>query len=518
MRTAFTLAAALTLAGALTPDQLRAADRILTTLYSFCSRAKCADGAQPVAALLADANGNLFGTTSYGGASDVGTVFEIAKTPSGYVSAPAILVSFDGDDGAYPGAGLIADAKGSLFGTTIAGGMKGGYGTVFEIAKTAGGYSGIPITLVSFHGADGWAPEAALLADANGNLFGTTYLGGFGFTLSASNPVYSTVFEGAKIRTAKAGGFGFHPFASDSGSGTVFEIVKTAGGYSPAPAPVVRFNGADGGGPLAGLIADADGNLFGATSYGGPSHGGTVFADGTVFAIAKTAHGYAASPTTLVSFTSSQYPLTGPVAGLITDAGGNLFGTTDEVGAHEAGTVFEIAKTARGYASTPTTLVSFNGADGSGPQAGLIADAIGNLFGTTIAGGASGYGTVFEVARTASGHASAPTTLVSFKGANGVYPRAALIADASGHLFGTTEYGGVGPNCPLSIGCGTVFEVAGSGFIPPGDLAGTPGDANCIGKTVAGLAHKYGGFSHAGAALGYSVPELHNEIVIYCGE
>ena len=481
MRTAFTLATALTLAGALTPGQSGAANPTLRTLHNFCSLANCADGEAPVASLIAGANGALFGTTSYGGAFDDGTVFEIAKTASGYASRPTTLVSFDGVDGAYPAAGLIADAKGDLFGTTMAGGMNGGYGTAFEVVKTVGGYSGIPITLVSFNGADGWAPEAALIADANGDLFGTTYLGGFGFDLSASNYGY----------------------------GTVFEVAKTAGGYVSALATLVRFKGADGAGPLASLIIDANGNLFGTTSYGGASGGGTAFE------IAKTASGYAAAPTTLVRFSGAG---TGPVAGLIADAKGDLFGTTDEQGAHQAGTVFEIVKNAGGYASAPTTLVSFNGADGSGPQAGLIADAIGNLFGTTIAGGASGYGTVFEVARTASGYASAPTTLISFNGAKGVYPHAALIADASGHLFGTTEYGGAGPNCPLSIGCGTVFEVAGSGFIPQAVLAGTPGQANCDGQSVSGLAHKYGGFANAAATLGYSVPDLHKEIMIYCGE
>jgi uncharacterized repeat protein (TIGR03803 family) len=107
----------------------------------------------------------------------------------------------------------------------------------------------------------------------------------------------------------------------------------------------------------------------------------------------------------------------GPHGGLIADADGNLFGTTLDGGANDVGTVFEIAKTAGGYASTPTTLVSFNGTNGAYPYyATVIADANGNLFGTTLEGGAYGDGTVFEIAKTAGGYASAPTTLVSFNG------------------------------------------------------------------------------------------------------
>jgi uncharacterized repeat protein (TIGR03803 family) len=137
------------------------------------------------------------------------------------------------------------------------------------------------------------------------------------------------------------------------------------------------------------------------------------------------------------------------------------------VGAYSYGTVFEIAKTASGYASTPTTLVSFNGNNGANPYAGLIADANGNLFGTTQQGGAYGAGTVFEIAKTARGYASTPTTLVSFNGnngsssSNGLDPIGGLIADANGNLFGTTSFGLGGANND-----GTVFELTGTGFVP----------------------------------------------------
>src|SRR5438309_1496875 len=136
----------------------------LTTLATFNGY----DGANPYGGLVADANGNLFGTTLSGGANGNGTVFEIAKTATGYASATT-LVTFNYADGANPFGGLIADANGYLFGTTSGGGVFGG-GTVFEIAKTATGYASTPTTLVNFNSADGAYPYASLIADANGNL------------------------------------------------------------------------------------------------------------------------------------------------------------------------------------------------------------------------------------------------------------------------------------------------------------------------------------------------------------
>jgi uncharacterized repeat protein (TIGR03803 family) len=137
-----------------------------------------------------------------------------------------------------------------------------------------------------------------------------------------------------------------------------------------------------------------------------------------VFEIIKTAHGYASTPITLVSFNETNGRL--PEGTLIADAKGDLFGTTAQGGTNGDGTVFEIAKTATGYASTPTTLVSFNGTDGAAPLASLTADAKGDLFGTTSQGGTNGDGTVFEIAKTAAGYASTPITLVSFDGAASV--------------------------------------------------------------------------------------------------
>jgi uncharacterized repeat protein (TIGR03803 family) len=374
---------------AVAASQSLAATPNLTTLVSFCAETNCTDGAVPVAGLIADANGDLFSTTQLGGSGgNGGTVYKIAKTASGYASTPTILYSFCSatvnsvcTDGFNSQAPLIADANGNLFGTTTEGGAHGNSpaGTVFEIAKTARGHASTHTTLYSFctqtNCTDGYQPYAGLIADANGDLFGTTAFGG-----------NSTNCPGT------------------IGCGTVFEIAKTARGYANTPTTLVSFGGTDGYEPLAGLIADANGNLFGTTYQGG------AYGHGAVFEIAKTASGYASTPTTLVSFGGTDGA--SPVAGLIADANGNLFGTTSEGGTHGWGTVFEIAKTASGYASTPTISYSFcaetNCTDGQRPVAGLIADANGSRFGTTSEGGAHGDGTVFEIAKTASGYASTP--------------------------------------------------------------------------------------------------------------
>ena len=380
--------------------------------------------------LIADSNGDLFGVAPGGPPNDVGdnfgVVYEIAKTAGGYASTPTTLATFDMVDSS-PLGGLFADANGDLFGTTSAG--AGNLSTVFEIAKTSTGYASAPTTLVTFSDTDGSPPglQGDLIADAKGDLFGTAQWGG-----------------------AK-------------GVGSVFEIARTPSGYASTPTTLFSFDGVDGSEPTGRLMADANGDLFGAVANGplvteptiiGPVTG---LADGAVFEIAKTGNGYASNPTILASFR----PLingASPTGSLITDSNGDLFGTTSAGGGFspfDYGTVFEIAKTADGYASTPTTLAIFQGPNGAKPVGSLIADSVGNLFGTTEEGGADPiYGTVFEIQRTLTGYASAPTTLISFDGANGGSPRAGLIADASGDLFGTT-----------AAYNGTVFEITDSGFI-----------------------------------------------------
>ena len=354
-----------------------------TVLYSFTNGT---DGGQPYASLVRDSAGNLYGTTAVGGASNFGTVFKLKKT-----GKEIVLYSFSGGaDGANPWAGLVWGPAGSLYGTTEAGGTSG-YGTVFKLSKT-----GKKTVLYNFTGtgSDGAYPFARLVWDAAGNLYGTTYKGGA------------------------------------SGNGTVFKLAKTG-----KETVLYSFQGgADGENPYAGVVRDSAGNLYG-TTFGAFGVG-----YGTVFKLNA-----ARKERVLHAFTGGTdggYPYYG---GLVRDSAGNLYGTTSYGGAHQYfGTVFKINK-----AGKQTVLYSFTGqADGGQPNASLIRDAAGNLYGTTIGGGASGHGTVFKLDQSGK-----ETVLYSFTGGtDAAGPNANLLRDAAGNLYGTTIAGG-------ASGGGTVFKL-----------------------------------------------------------
>lgn len=332
------------------------------------------NGANPLSALIADAAGNLYGTTNTGGADGDGTVFEIAAG----THILSTLVTFDGHNGANPAAGLVADASGNMYGTTSSGGP-GGQGTVFEIS--AGAHSYIP--LAAFNFTNGASPEASMIIDDSGNLYGTTNGGG-------------TNFEG-----------------------TVFKLNIA----SHLLSTLVTFNGSNGPYPAAGLMADQSGNMYGTSTQGGANN------DGTVFKVA----GGTNILSTLLTFDGDNG--SGPEAQLIADSSGNMYGTTGYGGPSNDGTVFKIAAGTNAL----STLASFDGSQGQYPSAGLITDKAGNLYGTAFYGGDGGSGTVFEVAA----GSNALSALASFDGDNGAFPMAALLADGSGDLYGTNFEGGV---------------------------------------------------------------------------
>jgi uncharacterized repeat protein (TIGR03803 family) len=347
------------------------------------------NGANPIGGVIADASGNLYGTTQNGGAFNDGTVFQVA----GGTHAISTLVSFKNSNGAYPTAGLIADAAGNLYGTTQSGGANG-VGVVFEVAAGTHALS----TLATFNNVNGAVPKAGLIADAAGNLYGTTQSGGA------------------------------------NGVGTVFEV----GAGTHALSTLATFDNSNGAAPFAGLVADTTGNLYGTTYRGGANDAGTVFQ------VVAGTHVFS----TLATFNGSNGA--NPFGVLIADTAGNLYGTTFRGGVNNGGTVFEVAAGTHLFA----TLASFDVGDGYGPVAGLTVDAAGNLYGTTYGGGPNNYGMVFEIA--AGTHA--PLTLALFDGSDGLEPHSVLIADAAGNLYGTTGYGG-----PHNFG--TVFELAGTGFV-----------------------------------------------------
>ena len=325
-----------------------------------------ADGVCPEAGLIFDAAGNLYGTTVGGGTYNAGTVFELTPAGGG-VWTEKVLHSFVGNssDGWWPSDGLIFDAAGNLYGTTTTGGTSvysctGGCGTVFELSPAADG-SWTERVLYNFGGPpDGAVPHDGLIFDAAGNLYGTTYAGG----------AYS------------CGQYA-------NGCGTVFELSPIGDGNWAESVLWSFGNGEDGAIPTAGLIFDTAGDLYGTTGAGGSGGGGTVFE-------LSPSQGW---EQVLYNFRNTYPPMdgVGPEGGVIFDALGNLYGTTELGGSQDSGTVFELSPSGGGT-WTEQLLYNFDGGSGAIPWAGLIFRG-GNLYGTTTQGGNYGNGTVFELVR-----------------------------------------------------------------------------------------------------------------------
>jgi uncharacterized repeat protein (TIGR03803 family) len=393
--------------------------------------------------LIEDSGGNLFGTTSGSGAYGDGTVFEVAAGSH----VVTTLASFDGANGNTPNGGLIEDSGGNLFGVTATGGAFGD-GTVFEVASG----SGVITTLASFNGGNGSSPSGSLVEDGSGNLFGAATQGGDGsiFEVAAGSSSITTIasFNGKNGATPNGGliednsgdlfgttaaggpqGGGLTELETPSGYGTVFEIVHGSGVVTT----LASFDIGNGAYPIGGLVEDSSGDLFGATAAGGSSGPGGVAlppfggapGPGTVF---ELAHG----SSVITTLASSGGIDLAPYDSLVEDSSGDLFGG-------DGGGVLELV-----HGSDVVTNL------GEGTTANMFVDSSGNLFGTTSTGGASGDGTVFEIA--AGSHAY--TTLASFASSNAGYlPTAGLLEDSNGNLFGTAQYGG-------AYGAGMVYEIA----------------------------------------------------------
>jgi uncharacterized repeat protein (TIGR03803 family) len=405
----------------------RATAQVEKIVHTFGSNGE--GGGGPSGNLIFDASGNLYGTTLYYGTYFYGTVFELTPQPGGGWTEK-VLHSFNGKDGWKPSGGLIFDAAGNLYGTTQQGGtglcfdhnrIPTGCGTVFELSPQSDG-TWTFTTLHNFNndGTDGVGPFAGLIFDHAGNLYGTTYQGG------------------AACHTV--------------GCGTVFELSPASGGGWTEKI-LHSFSGKNGIAPYAGLIFDAAGNLYGTTLDGGTYSTGTVFE-----LMPKGTLGW--TERVLYSFNyyanNNQGPAF-PFSSLVFDAAGNLYGTTFQGGPSGVfgGTVFELTPSVGGT-WTETSLHNFETrGDGEQPVAGVVFDARGNLYGTTRSGGAYERGTVFALKPT-SGGGWAEAVLHSFgNGTDGDEPHGSLILDPAGNLFGTTVFGGssgTGAN-------GTVFEI-----------------------------------------------------------
>jgi uncharacterized repeat protein (TIGR03803 family) len=403
------------------PPQADALSAAFSVLHRFGG---LPDGMFPLGSLFRGLAGNLYGTTFQGGVTGgscgnlgCGVVFKLDPT-----GKETVLYRFTGGaDGALPSSGVIGDRVGNLYGTTFQGGGSANDGVVFKLDPT-----GKETVLFTF-GFDGG--PSGLTPDRAGNVYGTT-------AFSCSN-------------------FGCF------GSGTVFKLDPTG-----KETVLYRFAGApDGLSPDSGVIRDFVGNLYGTTGAGGnttgvcPSSAGC----GVVFKLDPAGH-----ETVLYSFTGGADGSL-PSAGLFRDLAGNLYGTTTYGGITTGvcgprgappvtgcGVVFKLDPTGK-----ETVLYSFTGgADGAWPLAGVIRDSAGNLYGTTSIGGVcamgfGGWGVVFKL--DPAGH---ETVLHSFAGGpDGNGPSASLIPDRAGNLYGTTVDGGVTTGICAPQGCGVVFKL-----------------------------------------------------------
>ena len=378
-----------------------------------------ADGAAPAAGLVMDAAGNLYGTTQQGGFSGrmecpngCGTVFQLSKLDSAWILTP--VYRFTGKpDGYYPSANLVFGPDGSLYGTTRYGGVPNncipvGCGTVFKVTSDDQGRWTESVLHRFEPGSEGYDPFASPVAfDSAGDIYVTTEIGG------------------------------------PQRWGSVIELTPSANGWI---ANVVHAFGGPGDGqdPTNGAILDSAGNLYGTTYYG--------LTYGSVFELSPSGSGW--TETILHNF---QDTLDGasPQGGLIFDRAGNLYGMTAGDGhgyrPGGSGTVFMLSPANGNW--TLHGLYSFfprNGI-GAGPQS-LMMDGAGNLYGTTVSGGAYSAGNVFKLTPENGGWTY--TSLHDFTGgSDGCSPEGGLIIDANGNLYGTAN------SCGLGYGLGVVFEI-----------------------------------------------------------
>jgi uncharacterized repeat protein (TIGR03803 family) len=365
------------------------------------------DGFWPDGGLGRDASGNLYGVTNAGGGSPAchegcGTIYKVDTH-----NKETILYSFTGGaDGSYPFP-VVLDAADNLYGTTIWGGNPNcdGYascGVVFKL-DTKGKFA----VLHTFTGgSDGANPEATLVLDAEGNLYGTTLTGGAGGGCANQYP---------------------------PGCGVVFKVDKSGN-----ETILLAFDGTHGSNPSGSLLLDEQGTLFGTTTQGG------IYNNGTVFKLKKSR-----KEIVLHNFTGNSPDAGDPYDGLVRDSAGNLYGTTEghPEGSNIFGTVFKLSD----QGGPMTELFSFDLVDGGYPLAGLVREKAGNLYGTTNSGGggcqANVCGTVYKVDKNGN-----ETILYNFQGkGDGGNPGSLLVLDGAGNLYGTS--------LPGAHNDGVVFEI-----------------------------------------------------------
>ena len=434
----------------------------ISTLYSF-GGFLLGDGVLPTGGLVFDSAGNLFGVTQQGGSktcpypsNGCGTVFELSPDSGGWKETILHSFSVKGTEGVFPFGRLTLDSAGNLFGTSQR-------GTVFELSPAPGGY--VETTLSNVANNAKTFLNSGLVLDPAGNVYGTTAAGVFALSPNPGGTFwkYKVVYDFAGANPGdlifdQAGNlFGDTTGANGMGNGTLFELTPAGGGIWNLTTLYTFTGGVDGASPKD-LITDAAGN-FCATSFRpvGDLRNG-------LDEVLKLSLGPKGSWQAAVLLSVNSKGGFFPWAGVILDAAGNLYGTTSLGGKDGFGTVYKASSTPSGWKTT--ILYNFRGGpDGGIPKAGLLFDAAGNLYGTTELGGnrtncSQGCGTVFELSPVKNTWKQ--RTLYSFSGgSDGAVPLAGLIFDATGNLYGTTSIGGdAACVTPLGIGCGTMFELS----------------------------------------------------------
>jgi uncharacterized repeat protein (TIGR03803 family) len=385
-----------------------------------------------------DAYGNLYGTTTAGGTGiqcnglACGTVFKLSPSKDGWKEE--VLFSFSKvENGLIPKAGLIFDKSGNLYGTTTTGGGELYAGTVFRLSPGAhGGWT--ESVLYNFDGESNGYPEADLVFDADGNLYGTAALEGN---------------SGCGNQDGCGGAFELTPQLDGTWTGTTLHL------FTDSP---------DAAYPVSGVTVDAQGNVYGVTFYGGTGRclyntgGGSIGYSGcgAAYELSPSANGW--TEQILFNFKRGGGYAVFPTGGPFFGKDGNLYAASD-VGGLGFGTVFALHNAGAGWRQD--VVYSFYGSpDGRFPVGNLATDKDGNIFGVTFGGGANNDGTVFDLHRGPSGWIE--RVLYSFpqNGDVGFEPSAGVVVAPNGHLYGTTRYGGDGTGCNAeNLGCGTVYEV-----------------------------------------------------------
>ena len=325
-----------------------------------------------------------------------------------------VIFSFEEDNGEYADTDLETDHAGNIYGTTVLGGDFGG-GTVFQLSPTANGW--VHTVLYSFTGgADGGEPYKGVTIDRQGNLYGTAVTGGSG--------------------------------SCEGGCGVAYKLTNSGGVWTQAV--IHAFTGGDdGSGPGARVTLDPSGDVYGMTPTGG------AYGLGTIYKIHQEHNGDWRFKV-IHAFTGGADGATGS-AGRMIFRHGRLFGAVTAGGTYGSGVVFKLTPTGRGNWDF-RTIYSFRGQpDGSFPYGALLFDSLGNIYGTTYYGGANGIGAVYELSPRAIGEWD-ESVLYSFQdGTDGNSPIGNLVADRVGNLYGTTSEGG--------LGSGTIFKLSpiGSG-------------------------------------------------------